>query len=128
MKKIALILLVTNSLFAESIMLDNQTEYPTKQSKMAVQWANSAREVDEDNKALMYGKPLNQSTLQKIPQGGKIKLSLPKKAQQFRVLVWSQRNKEPDHTTNWIDITPEKTYTLENDHLIPVVLMSGSGC
>jgi hypothetical protein len=35
---------------------------------------------------------------------------------------------EPDYTTNWIDITPDKTYTLGNDYLIPVVLMAGSGC
>ena len=127
MKTIALFFLTT-TLFAESITLDNQTSYPAKQSKMAVQWANSAREVDDDNKALMYGKKLNPKTLQPISQTGKIKLTLPNKAQHFRVLVWSERSQEPDYTTNWIDITLDKTYTLENDYLIPVVLMSGSGC
>jgi hypothetical protein len=95
---------------------------------MAVQWANSAREVDEDNKALMYGAKLNPATLQTISQVGKVQLTLPKKAQQFRVLVWSKGSLEPDYTTNWIDITLNKTYTLETDYLIPVVLMSGSGC
>jgi hypothetical protein len=129
MKKIALFfLLTTATLFAESITLNNQTDYPTKQSKMAVQWANSAREVDEDNKALMNGEQLNPVTLQTVSQKGKIQLTLPKKAQQFRVLVWSQGTGEPDYTTNWIHITPDTTYTLGNDYLIPVVLMAGSGC
>ncbi|OGN64837.1 MAG: hypothetical protein A3E80_02185 [Chlamydiae bacterium RIFCSPHIGHO2_12_FULL_49_9] len=128
MKKIALLLFSTTALFAESITLDNQTAYPAKQSKMAVQWANSAREVDEDNKALMYEGKVNPGTLQSISQTGKIKLTLPKKAQQFRILVWSEGSEEPDYTTNWIDITAGKTYTLESDYLIPVVLMSGSGC
>lgn len=95
---------------------------------MAVQWANSAREVDADNKALMDGEKINPDTLQTISQTGKIKLTLPKKAQQFRVLVWSNRNADPDYSTNWIDITINKTYTLEDEYLIPVVLMSGSGC
>ena len=128
MKKVCLFLLLSTSLFAESIILDNQTAYPTKQSKMAIQWANSAREVDEDNKALMYGGKLNPAMLQFLFKTGKVELTLPKKAQQFRVLVWSKDPDKPDYTTNWIDITDGKTYTLENDYLIPVVLMSGSGC
>jgi hypothetical protein len=128
MKKIVLFLLLTTSLLAESISLNNQTKYPTKQSKMAIQWANSAREVDESNKALMYGEPLNRSTLQEISQTGKIKLTIPKHAQQFRLLVWTQNSEEPDYTTNWINIMPSKIYTLGNDYLIPVILMPGSGC
>lgn len=128
MKKIALFLLLTTGLFAGSITLDNQTAYPTKQSKMAVQWANSAREVDEDNKALIDGAKLNPNTLQPISRTGEVKLTLPKKAQQFRVLVWSKGSGAPDYTTNWIEITLNKTYTLETDYLIPVELMVGSGC
>ena len=128
MKKICLFLFLTSSLFAESITLDNQSAYPTKQSKMAVQWANTAREVDESNKTLMNEGKLNPSTLQPISQTGEVKLTLPKKAEQFRVLVWLKGSKEPDYTTNWIHISEGKTYTLETDYLIPVVLMSGSGC
>lgn len=128
MKKIALFLLINTTLFAGSITLDNQTAYPTKQSKMAVQWANSAREVDEDNKALMYGEKLNPDSLQSISQTGKMKLTLPQGAQHFRVLVWSKGSEEPDYTTNWINITLNKTYTLDPDYLVPVVLMIGSGC
>ncbi len=128
MIKFAICLLFTTALFGESITLDNQTAYPTKQSKMAVQWASSAREVDEHNKAMMYGAKLKPGTLQTISQTGKTNLTLPKNAQIFRVLVWSNGSNDPDYTTNWIDITPSKTYTLEPDYLIPVVLMSGSGC
>lgn len=128
MKKIALFFLFSTTLFAKSITLDNQTDYPTKQSKMAVQWASSAREVDAENKALMMGDPINAKTLQTISKNGQTKLTIPKQAQQFRVLVWDRNNEEPEYTTNWIDITADKTYTLENDYLIPVVLMSGCGC
>ena len=71
MKKVGLFLLFNTTLFAESITLDNQTAYPTKQSKMAVQWANSAREVDEDNKALMYGEKLNPDTCKPSLKQGK---------------------------------------------------------
>ncbi len=128
MKKIALFLLFTTTLIAETITFNNQTSYPTSQSKMAIQWANTAREVDEQNKALLYEKKLNSDTLQTITQTGKTKLTPPNRAQQFRVLVWSKGTGDPDYTTNWIDITPNKTYTLENDYLIPVVLMPGTGC
>jgi hypothetical protein len=128
MKKIILFLLFTTTLFAETFILDNQTPYPTKQSKIAIQWANSAKEVDDDNKALMHGGKLNPATLQPVSQMGKIKLTSPSKAQHFRILVWSKGAKEPDLSTNWIDITPNKTYTLTTDHLVPVVLMSGAGC
>lgn len=128
MKKICTFLFLTTCLFAENIFLDNKTAYPAKQSKMAIQWADSAKEVDEYNKALMYGKKINRDKLQPISQIGKVKLTIPKKAHQFRVLVWSDSSKEPDYSTNWIDITDGKTYTLENDYLIPVVIMPGSGC
>ncbi len=128
MKKICFFLFLTASLFAEIIILDNQSAYPTKQSKMAVQWANSAREVDENNKTLMYGGKLNPSTLQPITQTGEVKLATPLKAQQFRVLVWSKGTGEPDYVTNWIDFVQGATYTLKTDHLIPAVLMPGSGC
>ncbi len=128
MKKICLFFFLTASLFAESIFLDNQSAYPTQQSKMAVQWANSARDVDVNNKTLMYGGKLNPSSLQPVSQTGEVKLTIPIKAQQFRVLVWSKGSGEPDYVTNWIDFIQGATYTLTADHLIPVVLMPGSGC
>ena len=128
MKKMALLMLFATTLLADSITLDNQTDYPAKHSKMAVQWASSAREVDDLNRALVDGEPIDPATLQKISEKGKVKLRVPKNGELFRVLVWAKGGGEPDYTTNWIDLTPSKTYTLQNDALIPVVLMAGSGC
>jgi anti-sigma regulatory factor (Ser/Thr protein kinase) len=59
---------------------------------------------------------------------GKIELTIPEDMGYFRVVVWSKGKDAPDLSTNWIDIIPGKTYTLETDHLVPVVLMSGMGC
>ena len=134
MKKIALCFLclcfIAATGFAENLTLDNQSTYPMKHqnSKMAVQWASSAKEIEEGNQALMHGSKLNPSTLQAITKPGKIKLSIPKNAEYFRVLTWSKGDGDPDFNTNWVNIVPNKTYTLEEDHLVPSVLMSGSGC
>lgn len=133
MKKIILLafsLLVTTMGFAENLILENQTSYPIKdqKSQIAVQWANSAKEVDDDNKAVIDGVKLNPDTLQILTQTGSIKLTIPEKAEHFRVLVWSTGEGEPDLLTNWVDIVPNKTYTLKTDHLVPSVLMLGTGC
>ena len=131
MKKIAMFLLsiIATTGFAEKIILENLTSYPKNaNSKMAVQWASTAKEVDESNKALMLVLEMNPGTLQAITQIGKIKLSIPKNAEYFRVLAWSKADGDPDLHTNWVDIVPNKTYTLEADHLVPSVLMPGSGC
>lgn len=116
--------------FAENIVLVNQTSYPIKnqKSKIAIQWAVSAREVDEGNKALIYGLELKPETLQIVKESGKVELTIPEKVEYFRVIVWSKDEKDPDLVTNWVDIVPNKTYTLETDHLVPSVLMSGTGC
>lgn len=116
--------------FAENIVLENQTSHPIidQKSKMAIQWAASAREVDEENKALIYGLKLKPETLQVLTQSGKIDLSVPEKVEYFRVLVWSKGEGDPDLLTNWVDIVPNKTYTLETDHLVPAALMAGTGC
>ena len=121
-------LLLATTGFAENLVLENQTPYPTQNSKIAIQWATSAKEVDEYNKAIMYGLKLNPSTFQVLTQSGKITLSIPNNAEYFRVLVWSKGEENPDFHTNWVDIVPNKTYTLETDKLVPSVLMSGSGC
>lgn len=124
MKKIMLfcLLLATATGFADNLVLENLSE----RSKITIQWANSAREVEEANKALVYGPPLNQSTLQAITQPGKVTVNIPSKAQYFRVLTWVDN--KPDFLTNWIDIVPNKTYTLKADQLVPIALMSGTGC
>jgi hypothetical protein len=129
MKKIMLFfLLLATTGFAENLVLENRTSYPNQKSKIAIQWATSAKEVDEYNKAIMYGHKLNPATLQVLTQSGKITLNIPTNAEYFRVLAWSKDEENPDFHTNWVDVVPNKTYTLEKDQLVPSVLMSGSGC
>jgi hypothetical protein len=129
MKKFALIaLFFSAAAFADQIVLDNQTSYPAKNQKIAIQWASSAQEVDANNKALMYGWKSSSDSIQVLKQKGKIVLTIPKKATYFRVVAWSNNETAPDYSTNWIDIVPDTTYTLETQHLTPVVLMSGMGC
>jgi len=132
MKKIILFLFLALGAtgFAENLILENQTPYPMKnqKSKMAIQWANSAKQVDEANHAVAHKLPLNSSTLQTLPRAGKLTLTIPQNAEYFRVLVWSKGEGEPDLLTNWVDITANKTYKLKTDHLVPTVLMLGTGC
>ncbi len=116
--------------FAENLVLDNQTGYPAKnqESKMAIQWATSAKEMEEGNRALKHGFKLNADTMQILPRSGKIQVTIPKKAEYFRILVWSKGEGDPDLHTNWVDIVPNKTYTLKADQLVPSVLILGMGC
>jgi hypothetical protein len=118
------------SVFAQDIVLENQTSYPNKdqKTKMAIQWAASAKEVDGSNKELMYNSKITSNTLLDIAKSGKLKLSLPEKAEYFRVIAWSKADGEPDYVTNWVDIVPNKVYLLKSNHLVPVVLMLGTGC
>ena len=134
MKKFALfflsLLVIAATGFAEDLVLDNQTSYPMKdqKSKIAIQWASSNKEVEEGNHALLYGTQLNPASLQVLTQSGKVTVSIPAKAEYFRVLTWSNGEGEPDSHTNWVDVVPNKTYTLTAEHLVPSVLMSGTGC
>jgi hypothetical protein len=126
MKNIAFFLLLITAGFADRFTLDNLTAHPAKPSKMAIQWASSAKEMEEGNHALRHGLELN--ALQVINKIGKISFTAPAMAGYFRVLVWSNGKAEPDLHTNWVEIVPDKTYTLEAEHLIPSVLMLGMGC
>ena len=134
MKKIMLFLLsllvVATTGFADNLVIENQTSYPTKnqKSKIAIQWASSAKEVNESNSAMLQGIKLNPGALHILTQTGKINLTIPKNAEYFRVLAWSKDEVDPDFLTNWVDVVPNKTYTLKDDHLVPSVLMAGSGC
>ena len=131
MKKITIFflsLLVVATGFTENLVLENQTSYPNKKSKIAVQWANSGKEVDEGNNAMISGSKLNSDSLQVLTQSGKTTLTIPKNAEYFRILAWSKSEGDPDLLTNWVDIVPNKTYTLKQDHLVPSVLMLGTGC
>jgi hypothetical protein len=131
MKKWMLFFLVVATVgFSDSFVLENQTSYPDKsqKSKIAIQWASSANEVNEANNALMNGLKLNSKTLQTLKQTGTLNLNIPKKVEYFRIVAWSTGTGEPDFVTNWIDVVPGKTYTLQTDHLVPTVLMQGTGC
>lgn len=133
MKKIIAVclwLLVFSTGFAENIMINNKTPYPSKNqsSKIAIQWATTGREIQKANKDLIYGLTLDPGSLQPITKSGKLELNMPKNAKHFRVLVWSKDHESPDFLTNWINIIHNASYTLETDQLISAVLMSGAGC
>lgn len=133
MKKLILCflsLLMTSLSFAQNIVVNNQTNYPNKDqaSKIAVQWANSAKDIQECNKALIYDLKLNPSSIQVLIQPGMNELSIPKSAKHFRVLVWSKGKRIPNLLTNWVDVIPNKTYSLLQDQLAPTALMVGTGC
>ncbi len=125
-----LLTLVVPTGFTESLMLKNQALNPTNNHKstIAVQWATSAKEIEESNNRLQNEIKLNQDTLRVITQTGKNKLDIPQKAEYFRVLVWSKSTGTPEFITNWIDIELNKTYTLNKEHLVPFILMRGTGC
>lgn len=116
--------------FAQNLQLDNQTSYPESKpkSKIAVQWAATAKEVADENNALMTNEPLNTANMKTLAQRGKINLTIPNDAEYFRVLIWTSGKGDPDYLSNWVDIVPSKTYTIGDDDLSPAVLMSGMGC
>ena len=125
--KLFVFFVITATGYGENLVFENRTSYPSKKAQMAIQWANTAKEVVDENNAVIYGK-LNPASMQVLSQGGQINISIPKQAEYFRVLVWSKEGKEPDLLTNWVDVIPNKIYTLQQDHLIPSVLMAGTGC
>lgn len=132
MKKMALFIFffLSTAGFAEHFVLENQTPHPMQgqTSKIAIQWASTAKEVDENNKASMHGIQLNPKTLQTLTQSGKVQVHIPNKAEYFRIVVWSKGEGQPDYVTNWVDIVPNKIYKLEEGHLFPSVLLFGMGC
>jgi len=118
-----------SSVALADIILDNKTDYPAKaNSSIAVQWAESGENIQKENKSILNHSMLNEHTLQSLKQNGLIKISPPNQAKYFRIVVWSTDKKTPDFLTSWVDIVPSKTYTINQDLLIPAVLMSGSGC
>ena len=125
-----LLLLATSLCLAQNIVLDNRTAYPSPdpKSEMAIQWAGTAKEVEDDNIALMHGMKQNPDSLQPVQTRGKVPISSTLKAAYFRVLVWTKDSESPDLHTSWIQIAPDTTYILNTDDLVPSVLISGSGC
>jgi len=123
MKFLAFCLLLTATLIADSFKLNNETSFP----KISVEWASSAREAQEKNEALMQGEATNPLKLYS-PNGAKSKIAIPKDAAYFRILVWKGQGTLPELLTNWVEIIPDKTYLLKDEHLTPVLLMNGMGC
>ena len=123
-------ILVVSTGFANSLVLNNQVFNPAShhQAKMAVQWAISAKEIEESNISLKQGIKLKLNALHFLRAAGKNKLDIPKKAEYFRVLMWSKNTIQPDFLTNWVELQSDKTYHLTKKHLIPIVLMTGTGC
>ena len=133
MKKILVFLCLSfmaSIVLANSIMLENKTNYPEKGrlGKIAVQWATSAKAVQNANKSMLNGTALNSSSLMLLNQKGKIQLSSPNNARYFRVVVWSSDKQKPDLLTNWVDINPNKTYVVDQSQLVPIVFMAVAGC
>nr|HAT8715424.1 hypothetical protein [Legionella jordanis] len=116
--------------FAHSIVLENKTNYPEKGrlGQIAVQWATSARAVQKANNSMLKGAALSANSLILLNQKGKIQLSSPNNARYFRLIAWSSDKPDPDLITNWVGITPNKTYVVNQNQLVPLILMAGSGC
>lgn len=129
--KTILLSLITCTAFSTTFVIDNQTLNPIHRfkSNIAIQWANSAKDIERSdrNTKKMLQKDRSEN-LMFITQTGKIKVKLPEEAEYFRVLVWSGRIKTPSYITNWVNIVPNKIYTLNTEHLIPIVLTVGMGC
>lgn len=136
MEMIKVVLLILSLLFAsvgfaDGFVLNNQVANPPNNNnfKMAIQWASSVKDIKEYDNTIKQGAKLNPSSLQVLARAGKIDVAIPKNMEYFRVLVWSKDIKvRPDLLTNWVDITPNKIYTLNEDQLTPLALMAGMGC
>lgn len=122
MKILALFLFFATSLVADSFTLENKTSF----QKIAIQWASSARAVQESNDSLMQEDPLPKNLY--YLKNTNSKVPIPANASYFRILVWENQDRDPNLLTNWVDIIPNKTYLIDNEHLTPVVLMNGMGC
>lgn len=116
--------------FGKTIILDNEISLAEKKSatKVGIQWALSAKEVQAENNKMQQGLKLNPHSFKMISQQGKVTLTLPDNAKYFRVLAWSKSESEPDLLTNWVNIVPDKTYMIDAEHLMPAVLIFGMGC
>lgn len=127
MKKIFVYLglyLMTSSVLADGIVINNNTNYPVngKPGKIALQWVNSAEGTQKANWQM------DLSAVTMLSKKGQIKITPPHHAHYFRVLVWSTGKQKADLLTNWVTLVPNKTYTLNQEHLIPAILISGAGC
>jgi len=125
---ILLLLFAITSVVADTIVMDNQTGYPSKNagSSIGIEWASSLQELNakgNDTKNQVSKKPDFQ-----LENPGKIEVTLPPNAKYFRVNVWSDNSATPTLVSSWVLIVPKKEYTLEEADLYPASLESGTGC
>jgi len=130
-KSLLFILFVWNVVpsWASSFIIDNQTQH--SQTKMTIQWAHSVKEIEDQKRSgqgIQSFKTLPFESQSLNSERGKATIIIPTKAEYFRILVWATHKNTPDFLTNWVDVVPNKTYTLETGHLVPVALMVGMGC
>ena len=118
----SLFLLFASALFSDSFTLENKTSF----KKIAIQWASSARVAQESNESLMQEDPLPKDLYYLHRSSSKV--DIPSTASYFRLLVWEGKEKEPHLLTNWVEIVPDKTYSIKEEHLTPILLMNGMGC
>lgn len=123
MKFFTFCLFFTTTLFADHFTLENETPF----RKIAIQWASSARMVQESNDAIMQRDPIATADLY-YPRQSKATVSVPKNATYFRVLIWDSEQNLPEFLTNWVELVSGKTYLLKKEHLTPVLLINGMGC
>lgn len=133
MKKIVIsfFLCFINSLvFADTITIDNLSNYPstTSTDKMMVQWATTAEATQKINETIINDQILDANAMTALTQKGKSQLTLPTDARYFRIMVWIGKAQGPDFLTNWVAIIPGKTYELQQNQLVPKIMMTGSGC
>jgi hypothetical protein len=123
MKYFAFCLFLSASLFADQFSIENETSY----RKVAIQWASTARMVQENNDSLIQRDPIGKENLHYLTELKEIVFS-PKNAAYFRVLVWDKGDILPEFLTNWVEFVPGKTYLLRKEHLTPLLLINGMGC
>jgi len=122
MKCFVFCFLFVGTFFGDDFTFENTTSF----RKIAIEWASSAKMVQESNDSLLQNE-LPTSDLFYL-NNAKTKVFIPKNAAYFRVLVWQTKQTLPDLLTNWVDIVPGKTYFLKEEHLTPILLMNGMGC
>jgi len=123
LKYLILCLFFGSTLFADQMIFENKSSY----SRIALEWATSAKVAQESNEALLQGEEIHPSKLYSIKKSYS-KITIPANVSYFRVVVWNNLSNTPELLTNWVEIVPNKTYQLKNEHLTSALLLNGMGC
>ncbi|WP_231861986.1 hypothetical protein [Legionella hackeliae] len=85
-------------------------------------------DTQKANKTILNSSSLDSNSLTMLSQKGQTQLTPPTHGRYFRIVVGSTNKQAPDLLTNWVDIVLNKTYLINQDQLVPAILMSGAGC